>query len=113
MQVKMFEIRDAATFIPCIGIAMHTPESEKEHFLLRRSGFSPDIPLILFVRADGGPSRYDPYGWPDPRTMPTAHRYVADHWNELESGAVIDVEYILGETDTKKISERLTAGGRA
>ena len=39
--------------------------------------------------------------------MPIAHNYVLDHFDELEDGDVVDVEFILGETEVKKTSERL------
>ena len=39
--------------------------------------------------------------------MKEAHAYIAGHFEELESGAVIDVEFILGETAEAKKSERL------
>jgi hypothetical protein len=38
--------------------------------------------------------------------MKTAHAYIEEKWDELGSGVVIDVEYILGETRTYKASER-------
>ena len=50
---------------------------------------------------------YDCYGWPsNPRTYQVAHNYIATHWSALSDGDVIDVEFILGETDTRKTSER-------
>gem|GEM_PF-2943358 len=56
---------------------------------------------------------YDPYDWSGtPRTYREAHKYIKQNWGILESGDVIDVEFILGETDTCKISERLTAYDR-
>ncbi|KKL90716.1 hypothetical protein LCGC14_1901950, partial [marine sediment metagenome] len=50
-----------------------------------------------------------------PRTVAEAHRYVAAHWDELKSGDVIDVEFVLDETTEKKVSERLRVeeGGEA
>ena len=41
------------------------------------------------------------------RTMIVAHKFIKEHFDELETGDVIDVEYILGETDTQKMSERI------
>ena len=51
----------------------------------------------------------DPHYWND-RTRMTAHQYIIDHWHELSDGDVIDVEFILGEKSTRKISERHTTG---
>jgi hypothetical protein len=34
------------------------------------------------------------------------HHWLLDHWGEIKSGDVVDVEFILGETATLKVSER-------
>jgi hypothetical protein len=52
-----------------------------------------------------GNSSADAYHWGD-RTMQTAHIYIDEHFAELNDGDVIDVEFILGESTEKKISER-------
>jgi hypothetical protein len=120
MQVKLFEVRDSATFIPCFGILM-VPTSETqwgeardvvEEYLLRRAGFGFDHPpyLVMFGRLEGRGAEYDPYNWPgSSRTIRQAHIYVTEHWNELKSGAVIDVEFTLGERTEPKVSERTQA----
>jgi len=124
MQVKLFEVRDAATFIPCFGILMSpTPNwsgpvydygpdgtsNEAETHLLRRAGYGFEYPLVLFGRLEGGETNHDPFNWRGPsRTMPEAHRFITLHWKDLESGTIIDVEYILGETKTSKVSERVS-----
>jgi len=36
------------------------------------------------------------------------HLYITEHWNELESGDVIDVRFILGETPHPCLSECLS-----
>jgi len=118
METKLFEVRDRATFIPCFGIRMCAepdPETwpqahlgmEAEAYLLRRAGFGFEEPLVLFGRLDGGECNYDVYCWKSgSRTMREAHRYVQEKWEELRSGDVIDIEYILAESTFKKISER-------
>ena len=122
MQIKLFEVRDRATFIPCFGILMAPTrtigagpfcdrtyrECDAEEFLLSRAGYGFEYPLVLFGRLEDGECQHDPYNWRgSARTMPEAHRHVSLHWNELSSGDVIDVEFILGEKATPKVSERL------
>lgn len=119
MIVKAFEIRDKGTFIPALGILMepgHGAEKEVERWLLRRAGFSceqkPGWPCdVVLCRMEAkGIDRnatYDPYSWGD-RTFHVAHTFISAHWNDLQSGAVICVEHILGERDTPKESERIT-----
>jgi hypothetical protein len=106
MIAKLFEVRDRATFLPVIATSMTSPANEAEFYLLRRAGYGVQ-PLILLTRldADGRPANYDPYAWGD-RTMRVAHQHIQDHWLTLESGDVVDVEYILGERDAPKVSER-------
>jgi hypothetical protein len=50
---------------------------------------------------------YDPYDWVGDRTKPHAHQFIMEHWQELRDGDVIDVQFILGETDSPKVSEQL------
>jgi hypothetical protein len=44
------------------------------------------------------------------RTKRVAHNYIAEHRDDLADGDVVDVEYILGETMTRKVSERVETG---
>lgn len=110
MIAKTFEIRDAATFFGALAIKLE-PSCEADRYLLARSGYGTDMErqseYVLFTRLDGtGPCYYDPFEWGMvPRTMAVAHRYVNEHFDELKSGDVIDVEFILGETKVKKITE--------
>jgi hypothetical protein len=60
---------------------------------------------VLFAHLHGSrPIEYDCYNWND-RTYKVAHKHIIEHFDELEDGAVIDVEYILGETEAPKKSE--------
>lgn len=109
MTVKLFEVRDRMTFIPVICVDMN-PMNDDQRYLLRRCGYACDgYPNILFtrVRADGDRACNDPHYWND-RTFQVAHTYILEHWHELHDGEVIDVEFILGETKEKKLSERVT-----
>ena len=107
MDVKVFEVRDAATFIPVIAIHLHTRTSE-EQYLLGRSGYENAEDYVLLSRLnEQGPLTWDPYGHgTDARTLQVAHAYIQKNWNVLGSGDVVDVEYILGERDTVKESEQ-------
>jgi hypothetical protein len=113
MEIKLFEIRDRATFIPAMAIKLRnrTPE---EFYLLRRAGFSAEQigwreedfePYIVLTRLVGGEANYDAFSWGN-RTMQTAHLHMINYWSQLTSGDVIDVEFILSETTEMKKSER-------
>lgn len=113
MTVKLVEIRDSATCIP--AMAVHLRNRDEAEFFLLRAGYSKEQiggreddvePYIILWRLVGGEANYDPYGWTN-RTMAHAHKYLIDHWREVTSGDVVDVEFILGESQAPKRSERL------
>lgn len=122
MIIKALEIRDRNTFIPMFAVLMVPSEGtdqtkenqfEVERFLLRRAGYGFVNPCVMLCRMDANGlernASYDPYGWGgDARTFPVAHQFIIDHWGELKSGDVIDVEFILGETKEPKQSERIS-----
>jgi len=124
MLAKLFEVRDRATFIPVIAVhlAPTTPiicnrnllELPSDHpaelYLLNVLGYSGGqrtdfTPYILLARASCGDAHYDPNHWMD-RTMKTAHKYITENWIQINSGDVVDVEFILGETTEPKKSQR-------
>lgn len=107
MIAKLFEIRDKATFIPALALALSKrPDlSDAENYLLGRSGYGGDR-CVMLSRLNGGHIHCDPYNWGD-RTMHAAHLFIEENFDNLESGAVIDVEFILGETKAPKVSEAI------
>lgn len=122
VQVKMFEIRDRMTFFSVVAVAMKpttdgvaSGQYGAENYLLRRAGYDTREEartLIAVGRTDADGTTqfcYDPFSWTSGgRTIREAHRYIEEHWCQLQSGAVVDVEYLLGEVAEPKISERLT-----
>ena len=108
MRVKTVEIRDRNTFIPAAVIAVEAA-NEGQRYLLRRAGYGLDHPMVIVTRIAGGKGEAtcDPYDWgSSTRTMITAHQWIEKHFEEITDGDVIDVEFILGETDEPKRSER-------
>ena len=103
MNIKILEIRDVGTFIPVMCIEMRSDNPE-EKYLLWRTGFGPHR-LIQLVWITAFRTEYDPMKWGD-RTLYTAHDYITECWDELKTGDVVDVQYILGETASPKQSER-------
>jgi hypothetical protein len=113
MEVKCLEIRDAGTFVPVICLRP-VPDNEAQRYLLRRDGYTDneDEHCIIYIDAQCRGVAYDCYDWPaNPRTHSIAHHYITEHWHELADGDVIDVEFILGETKERKISERRMVAG--
>lgn len=106
MKAKALEIRDKATFIPALAVDMN-PANDAQRYLLRRCGYPCDgAPNVIVTRLDGnGKATNDPYEWGG-RTWPVAHLWIIQNWHSIEDGAVVDVEFILGETKAPKVSER-------
>lgn len=108
MEVKTFEVRDEGTFIPCIAIRL-IPATEKDRYLLSRAGYGQSAEeqgeYMIFGRLQAESEfHHDPFAWGN-RTMHEAHYYAKVLFYELKSGAVIDVQYILGETSEPNESE--------
>ena len=113
MESKLFEIRDSATFIPILAVRL-IPAGHQEQYLLSRAGYGMDPEYqgqyVILCRIVGG--QLDARGTPDhwsssTRTLSTAHHYIINNWEQLASGDVVDVEFIKGETEAPKVSERL------
>ncbi len=110
-ETKFFEIRDVGTHIPAMCTLVHN--TGEWNYQMRRAGWGPTgSPLVFFLtNLVNMETNYDEFSWKSPRTMPNAHRCIKTHWGILSSGDVIDVEFFLGETTTKKTSERFTTYG--
>ena len=108
MQVKTFEVRDCGTFIPVFAMSTR-PANEEQRFLLGRAGFGID-PLVIMGPLHGGGASYDPYSWDDARTLHVAHQYITEHFERMEDGEVVCVEFILGERDAPTVSEACNEG---
>lgn len=126
MKTKVLELRDKGTFIPLLCVDMNptawvvadgsaSQDEEKYHaqrYLLRRCGYPcdgrPNI-AITHLSASGDRCSNDPYYWGGGRTRPVAHDYIIKNWDTLKDGDVVDVEFILGERPTPKVSERESA----
>lgn len=119
MQTLLLEIRDKHTFIPVLAVRMgpETHEEPNDHwqeeeYLMRRAGYNlredPFSVIVCKLEASGCDrnATYDPFSWGPARTMQVAHSWIVQNWEGLRSGDVIDVEFILGETTTRKQSER-------
>lgn len=115
-EVKYFEVRDRATFMPVMAVRLRN-RTPQEFALLRRAGYSAEQigaptgapgfePYVILITLDGVRAQYDPYGWSGVGiTLPTAHQYIIRNWAALSSGDVVDVEFILGLTSAPKPSE--------
>lgn len=106
MQIKLLEVRDRAAFLPVFALSTEAA-NEAQLYLLRRCGFDPAGDAVILARLNGeDDSSADAYHWGD-RTMQTAHLHIQENFSKLRDGDVVDVEFILGESSSPKISEKL------
>jgi hypothetical protein len=104
MKTLILELRDKGTFIPILALQLsHTSLSEAS--LLAQGGWGDAnvVPYIMLMPLNESKvtASFGVYLWND-RTFSTAHHYISNNFDTLVSGDVIDVEFILGETHTKK-----------
>lgn len=107
MQIKLFEILDRATCMPVMVVKLQDTSAAR-YPLLSRAGFNPfgEPVCYMFVTLAHPKANWDAYGWPaGDRTCSSAHKYIEQHFDELPDGAVVDVQYILGETQTPRPSD--------
>lgn len=105
-EVKTFEIRDHGTFIAAVAVKFDPVSGdERPDWLFRRGGWSPDCPPIVLMHLGSQESQADPERWRSPRTMPTAHNHMYEHWDSLHDGELIDVRVLLKESEEPCESE--------
>lgn len=104
---KTFEIRDKHTFTSVLATKLK-PGNEQDRYLISRAGYGSDpsiqATVLIMVSLTSTKANYNSRDWTDV-TMQRAHEYILEHFDSLESGSVIDVEFIHGETTEPKRSE--------
>lgn len=107
---KYLEIRDRATCIPVIAIQCKRLQDDPvANNYMMKSGFGSDSSEILIVELVRFEANYNPFNWSNTsRTMREAHIFIENNYDRLTSGEVVDVEYILGESEIKKLPEIYT-----
>lgn len=104
MDIKAVEIRDRATMIAALAFRRGAGYEPADQFLAA-AGYGPIAPAVILVTLDNPVAQNDPYAWRGGRTLHEAHKYIEAHWAELGAHAVVDVEFILGETKAPKAGD--------
>ena len=108
MKTKMIEIRDDGTCIPALVIKMEAANAVEECYMWR-TGYPRDGSSIVLMRLSDQETKVDPYEWGTSRTMPLAHNWLCDHFDDIEEEAVLDVRFISGVRDNPVEPEIWTA----
>lgn len=105
LEAKILEIRDRGTFCPCIAI-LFRPETVDDPvtYLMARVGSK--CRTVFFGRLYDMRLEYDPTVHGPGRTLNVAHTYCMTNWDDVRNGDVLDVEFLLGESNKRKESER-------
>lgn len=108
MITKCFEVRDRSTFMPVMAIKL-CPGNIRDDLLIKAAGYSLEDPIVILVDLERCNVSNNPYEWKcgGARTLPAAHQYIEKMFDSLNSGDVIDVEFLEGETTEQKKSEVL------
>ena len=104
-ETKIFAIHDVMTLVSMM-VQRLVPETLQEELILSRAGYREIDNYFFFstFRDEMGEFTYDVYKLENQRSFGTAARYIKQNWDELESGELIDIEYILGEIDEDQIT---------
>lgn len=109
---KLLEIRDTGTLIPVLAVRL-CASCEAERWMLAHCGYGGTVAeqsqyIAVWPLAGGRQvCTTDFFGHTVAgRTMVVAHDYINRHFDELESGAVVDVQFILGATPAPAKSDR-------
>ena len=123
-EVKFFEVRDAGTTMPVMvtafnaGAVLEADGDTQAHWLMRRGGWGddqtalyfaclcPDVDRWAVALAGASTLHVTSRELERTRTLPVAWTYIAEHWFKVESGQVVDVEFILGTHARPKLSDR-------
>lgn len=114
-ECKLLEIRDQMTFIPAMAVQIKiepdNPISSAERYLMRQVGYpaselEKQRGFVLLIRLTDKRQEFRPVSWGS-ATMGSAHEHIIQAWNSLESGDVVDVQFLAGEHDSPVKSERL------
>lgn len=111
---KIFEIRSRGTMLILMATKLGS-DDVAENYLIARCGFGKSKEqqenYIIVTNIDGSYiATTDPYKH-DVNDVRKAHQYILKHFDELDEGAVIDLEYIAGETKKPKVAARIQDGG--
>ena len=114
MRVKLIELRDRGTFIPMFAFRVRviderpTISNAEQYLAYARARYPRDGSQVILGRLDSPKqdTHCDPYEWGNLR-MQQAHVHLIKEWENINSGDVIDIEFLLGEKLERKISERL------
>ncbi len=122
---KAIQIRDAGTHIPAVAMKF-SPSTQRDEAIVGRAGFHNWQDYVLLMKLDPMRAEYDPYEWGQgARTMFVAHLAVACNFtqqscenlglvyarmaecgfDQIVSGQVIDIEYLMGLRDEPKAFE--------
>ena len=93
--MKYFEVRDRATCMAVLAIRIEGDTKEEKAI----AAWGGHKGFVFLIDLSTPRMERSPIEWgAQDRTHSTAHRYIETNWHLLETGSVVDVEFILGES---------------
>ena len=111
LETKIIEIRDRGTFLSAVATVI-IPDNSAEFYPVRRAGIPVYTSYLTLTILQYNETFHDQFQADvrNQRTFGVIYRHLMKSWDSHKSGDVLDVSFILNETSTPKISERLTVG---
>lgn len=106
VDAKMLAVMDRGTHIPLIAFKV-SPNTMKECVMLERHDFGVNPhEHTFFYDISSGTCSHNPYKMEGSYTLTPACKHIRDNWGSINSGDLVDAEYIRGETSEPRIWER-------
>lgn len=104
VQLKLIEVRDVQTFIPALAIRFQGADN----WLLAKAGFlrTNDYVLLINLVTLEANTIPDKWGSGEFNTMKVVHKTLKNEWDDIQNNEVIDVDFIIGNSEVPKVSER-------
>lgn len=108
MRCRIFEVRLGDDVYSVMALEMSDEVSEMRVWLLGRAGFKRDQPNQYQVTIlDTEESHFDFKDWSE-SWQRNLHKYVEEQFNHIYDGKVIDLDHLMAERDSPRLSSRAT-----
>jgi len=107
---KVFDVRDVGTKMTLVAVQLGYNYNEDELHATEHAGYGSDEETqrnyVVFYWPVDKDGSHDTYHWYGRRTEFCAVTFVKAFIEDLRHGEIIDVEWLLGETDYPKVGDR-------
>ena len=105
---KFLEVRADGFFLPMLAVGFYPVKNDltsRETWIINRAGRSGKHTQVILFNLISGLSSWNPESWTERETT-IVHVHLLENWLDVKSGDVIDINYLLKERKTVRISEQ-------